>query len=100
MMLDARDLIAGCAVTETVASLGKKVELVGVGEHEFIDPPAPVLPDRGRTLQNGHEISVRQAESANMGAGKAEVFDCGHHQCGALQPLRFLFSLQALDELV
>src|SRR5208337_5560704 len=100
MMIDAGDTIAACAVAETVATLGQKVELVGVREHELIHPPAPVLPDRGRTLQDGHEIFVREAESANVSSGKAEVFDCGYHQCGALQPLWFLFSLQALDELV
>src|SRR5208337_2492161 len=100
MMLDARDLIAGCAVAETVGALGQKVELVWIREHKFVDPPAPVLADRGCTFQDGHEIFVGEAKSADMGAGKTEVFYCGHHQCGALQPLRFLFSLQALDELI
>src|SRR5208337_4526045 len=98
MMLEARDLIAGCAVAETVGALGQKVELVWIREHKFVDPPAPVLPDCGRTLQDGHEIFVREAKSADMGAGKTEVFYCGHHQCGTLQPLGFLFLLEALDE--
>src|ERR1700687_4785031 len=100
MRLDAGDLIGGCAVADAVATLGQKVELVWDREHEVIDPPAPVLPNRGRTLKDGHEIFVRKAESANMGAGKAEVFHRSHHQRCAFQPLRFLFPLQSLNEFV
>src|SRR5271157_2343621 len=81
---DARDLIFGCAVAEAISALWEKVKLIWGLKHEFIHPPAPILTNRGGTLDDSHGVRVSQAESADMGAGKSEVFRRRCRQRGAL----------------
>src|SRR5208337_347118 len=78
----------------------RQVKLAGIREDQLIHLATPIASERGSTFGYGHEISVREAKSADVRPRKAESLRRRHHERGALQALGFLLLFEPPDELV